>query len=400
MVLPRWTTLRHCLTAWLAAFVLAFLNIAPAWNAMAQEGHGLLDATPEATSAWRVSEERDLAIDGQLVALSPDGEWIAGIGPDGGFCVWKVATGDPVCEAPRRSIDPRSIAWAPDSTAVAYTGDALLRLEDTDILVFELAAGETTNLTDDGYEGQQITARDAPSTVSVDVFPTWTPDSQALVFARTNRVFPNIETTDVMTVARTGGEPTLLHTAHPTLPLSVNSPIFVLGDGTVLFVVASHQIGDDLNGVWRLDPDGTATMLMPGNRTDPFPIPTLADVRESATGTVASGSSRQPADIFAPFAFELDVETGEVTPNSSDPATGLQVLAWTYAPDGASTVGIVLEAGAPSLVITNPDGSQTDLGEVELAGPAGEIRIGWAENDTILVPHPDGGGTLLTVAIG
>src|ERR671910_2328595 len=48
-------------------------------------------------AAWRVVNERRLAIDGEPVTLSPDGRWVAGSGPEQEFCVWEVATLDAVC---------------------------------------------------------------------------------------------------------------------------------------------------------------------------------------------------------------------------------------------------------------------------------------------------------------
>jgi hypothetical protein len=273
--------------------------------------------------------------------------------------------------------------------------------EDTDIMVFELAAGQSTNLTDDGYDGSQI-AREGnqPSTMPVDVFPAWTPDSQALVFARTDAVLEDQQPTDLMQVARDGGPPEFLHAAHPAMPLSVNTPIHVLAGGTVLFAVASTDPGDDLNGVWRLDPDGEATMLMPGNRADPFPLPSIVDVGEGANGPIATGFSRSPSDILAPFGFTLDVGTGEVTPNERDPETLLQPVAVTFAPDASTTVALVLAGAAGQLVVTSPDGSASDLGEVEATSWTLERGIDWAATDTLLVPYREGGGMLLTVTRG
>lgn len=369
-----------------------------------RQGHGLLPvATPDPTpGGWSIVDRHELAIDGELVTLSPNGQWLAGIGPDDTFCVWEVATLDPTCDAPGgQAVDPLSLRWAPDSGAVAWTGNALRHYEDTDIMLFELAGGASVNLTDDAYEGPQLaTAASQPDTMPVDVYPAWTPASQALVFARTDRLAPDRQPTDLMTIPRSGGEPAFLHAAHPALPLSVNTPIFVLADGTVLYTVASYEIGDDTNGVWRLDPDGEATQVMTAGPTDPFPVPTLVDVRESAAGTVATGFSRNPPDIFGPFAFTLDVDTGELTPAAFDPATGTQPIAVTFEPDGTSALALVLVAGAPHLVVTNPDGSTADLGEVEPGPWSLDRGIDWAANDTLLVPHHEGGGTLLTVAAG
>lgn len=391
---------RLLLTLLLAASLAAGM----AAPALGQQGHNPFvtpEATPEATGAWELIDQRDLAIDGELVALSPDGQWIAGIGPDGNrLCVWSIESGDATCDEERQPIAADSIAWAPDSSAVTFALDVVIRLWDSDIFVFELAAGRSVNLTDDGYDDDLLTAAtDAIDPLPVDVYPAWTPDGESLAFARTD-VRAEQPTTQLMTIARTGGTPEPLHAVCDDFGFAIMSPIFPLADGSVLYSVAVTFVYEPVNGIWRLDPDGEAVQLMPGARDEALPLATLVDVREEPSGTIVSGYSRTLAEEppgGEPYAFELDVDRGTVSPVGPSGEPGAFQTAFAYAPDGASTIAFEVSGGERRLVITGADGTRLDLGAFEFGPLANSRGIAWAANDTILVPGVRSGGVLLTV---
>ncbi len=84
-------------------------------------------------AGWRAAEEREITVEGQPVLLSPDGGWLAGSGPEDSFCVWEVATLDAACDGEGLAIRPETIAWAPDSSAVAFSLNAVQLLTDSDL---------------------------------------------------------------------------------------------------------------------------------------------------------------------------------------------------------------------------------------------------------------------------
>jgi WD40 repeat protein len=383
---------------WLLYLTIVLLA-APASPVAASQGHGIQHGATPATGAWEVVEERNLAIEGDLVTLSPDGQWIAGLGDDSILCVWPVANGDAVCDPDHDQINAQSLTWAPDSSAVAYTQDAAAYLIDSDILAFDVATGTTTNLTDDAYDGRWIPRGDTPpEAILVDLFPTWLPDSSGLVFARSD-VMREISTNDLMMIDRAGGEPTLLHQTGITDAGSINSPILVLADGTVLYAIATTDVSDDENGIWRLAPDGEATQLMPGGPVDAFPAPALTAANPAGDPPIVSGYSRQRAGSVSatgPLAFELNAATGEIVPLGTETLT---VTPYRYSPDGASTVSAHMIDFVWHIIITDPGGGQLDLGTEVYPSPWINARgIDWANNNTLLLTTGREGGWLITIA--
>src|SRR5690625_4427739 len=142
--------------------------------------------TPEAEtelpfSPWRVTDSREIDVDGQPIALSPDGRWIAGIGPDGGsICVWDVTGVRTRCAGEGLDIQTHPIdggfAWAPDSSAVAFINGNWRQLEPTDVLVFDIRSGWLRNLTHTTMTGRRL----------VHTGPAWTADSSRVVYAQTD----------------------------------------------------------------------------------------------------------------------------------------------------------------------------------------------------------------------
>jgi len=169
---------------WHALLLIPFLLLGSGLPAGAQETSP--EASPAASPAaspvgseggagWRVADERRLAIDGEPVTLSPDGRWVAGRGPEQEFCVWEIETLDAVCDGQDLAIRPESIAWAPDSSAVAFALEAAKFLIDSDIYVFEVADRELNNLTDDGIEEVDLLGDD------VDAVEFYQPDEENIV---------------------------------------------------------------------------------------------------------------------------------------------------------------------------------------------------------------------------
>jgi len=365
MIRPRLVT-NMLVACW---FLLAFA--AP--TVQAQQGHGLPPmATPAAATVgegWRIVDIQVLDYGATPVALSPDGQWIAGIDEEDRFCVWDVATLAPACIAEQQSIHPESIAWAPDSSAVAYALDAFRLLKDSDIFVFELDTGKSVNLTDDGVEEDLDPM--SSEIVPVDVLPAWSADSQWLTFARSNFAAPE-QGPDLMTIDRKGGEPERRFTVSDELGLAIGTPMFSLRDGSLLYAVTSGNLDHPDNGMWHLDASGEARQILPGLPTDAFPHPAIFDVVETESGIRISGASIRPNSLFDPTSFVLDLGSGELTPYHF----------------------------AHAVVLLGPEASVTALPEPEEFAPDSfDLRRApdWAANNTILVSGFSPGGYLITV---
>jgi hypothetical protein len=206
-------------------------------------------AQSESGAGWQVVDERVVDIEGAPIALSPDGQWIAGTGPNDDVCVWDVATLEPTCDGERLGgVIPRSVTWAPDSTAVAFSLDAPRMLRDSDVYVFEMETGTVENLTNDDPDGtgaDDIGFGDDAATgpVPIDLYPSWSPDSQEIVFARTMWSLDDDPGTTLMTMPRAGGEPEELLVLAPPSPMIVNGPMIWQDDDSILF------------GIWKADLD-------------------------------------------------------------------------------------------------------------------------------------------------
>lgn len=89
-----------------------------------------------------------IEVDGFPLAISPDGTRLAGVDADGArFCVWDLATGKAACDGDIPApVEARSVTWAPDSSAVAFSLGSSSRLVDSDIYVFDVASGTLRNV--------------------------------------------------------------------------------------------------------------------------------------------------------------------------------------------------------------------------------------------------------------
>jgi len=387
--------------------VLAGLLAATLAPATAQQGHNPFPATPVAGGAgsgWEVVEVTPLELEGAAIAISPDGSAIAGVGPEGEFCAWSVPDLEPTCAEADLAIDPDSIAWAPDSTAVAFSVRAFQFGTDGDIYVFETASGEIVNVTDDGLEDASLFSSEEP--IPIDVMPAWMPDSQALVFSRT--IFDDREeySNEIMRVRRTGGEAATL-LSLPGLPGAIFLPMHVLEDGSVLYSVGFSDQSEPLNGLWRLPPGEDPVQLMPGTESDPFPIPMINDVWEGNGEFRIVGHSPFLAgqlDLTTPFTFTWSSATGEAVPLT--PASDAEpTVTWpgAWAPDGETLLTLERPVGQQPLVgFQGAVASTAELPETGAEPGPGRPRFvsaTWSSANTVLIPPLlTNGAYLLTVA--
>lgn len=369
----------------------------------------------DAAGAWHVADQRELEIDGDPLSLSPDGQWIAGSGPDNAFCVWEVEGLDPECSADPYPLAPESIVWAPDSSAVAFSLDFARLLVESDIYVFDVETAEIANLTDDGVEDLSVEdLSDATEPILIDVFPAWSLDGSELTFARTD-FSADVRSTTLLTVSRGGGEPAELLALDAEYPILINSPMRWLEDGSLLFTQWPPDLDDPAAGLWRLDPGDDPVRIVEGSEDDEYPIPIVTDVMEVDGRTVVLGFSPLLAttstpDIDRSLGFALDLESGELEPleefvgiDNSGLEIGEQSRIFAparAAPDGSALIVGIGGFGPGTLAIAEPGAGDPpaplDI-EPRFVPFAAIQGYAWASNDTVLIPRSEGPDLLITL---
>lgn len=367
-------------------------------SAIAQE-----EATPAASpvvpgDGWRVAEVRAFEIDGRPVALSPDGHWMAGRGPDNGFCVWEVETLASRCATQQVLPYPGSVRWAPDSSAVAFSRwrvEAKPGLDHNGILVFNVAARELRNLSD---PGGTIVPDDPESTRLIDVYPAWSPDGGELIFARLN--FAE-ETAAIMRIDRSGGAPESFPPGAPNL----YGPMHWVAGDRVFYATTGPAEADNSIRVLNLD-DGTSLELLDGGTTGEVRKPVLVDVSPDGSWfTVYAGRfarMRENDNVFG----VVNSQTGEVQTFGfpSNPAHEPDLLTGPrFSPDGQWLAALVSDGSgttsSSTLGLWKPDagGPSTRIQLEHAYAPANTFPIGlpWAENDTVLLVRGPGSSGLI-----
>lgn len=354
------------------------------------------DATPAATAvvtegALAIGDIRTVDTAGKPLAISPDGKWLAGPGPDDDFCIWDVANLEPACASDRKrmAVQMETITWAPDSSAVAFSLDAARLLVDSDIYVMDID-GTLHDLTDDGEDDKITLQSDAPQ-VPVDMYPAWSPDSKHLIFARTSWS-GYTKATALVAIDRAGGEPQERFVVSGQEPFIIYSPMHWLEDGTVIFSVLHADPGDKQNGVWRLTASGGVERIVAGDETAEIPMPFVNDV--SPDGTLATVFSLSGASQFAndgvPVFFIVNLETGETHPvEAANPAVGIRIgSAGTFLPDGQSVLSVQMNGNRTALVLSGPDG--TAIGSADLPEDSGFVTtfrgLETADDGTVFMP--------------
>ncbi|MBZ0288537.1 MAG: hypothetical protein K8I30_13050, partial [Anaerolineae bacterium] len=122
------------------------------------------------------------AVDSAL-ALAPDGARAAWAAPDG-LCIYTFAEESADCtpwpEMFRPGFDRyHRLNWSPDGSRLAFTENLFVRLNDSDIWVYDLAAGTFTNRTDDG---ETRVLFDGPQKRQLDYAPLWADDGSLYFF--------------------------------------------------------------------------------------------------------------------------------------------------------------------------------------------------------------------------
>jgi hypothetical protein len=387
----------------LAAWVVVLPMVATAQTPVA------LEAVP--ADHWQITAATPTSRVNRLQALSPDGQWLAG--PSGGrdFCVWAAATLESTCVtvAPPSSsaVLPNvpSYAWAPDSSAVAFPSSDPA-LSDSDLLVFEVATGRVTNLTDDGYDQRVDVFRVASGIIKrtdsygipLDDTPVWSPDSQQIAFSRLV-LHPEGVWESLMQIDRSGGDPVEIDTLGSIWPVEVRTPMAWLPDDTLLYTqIAIGALDDPRGGLWRAIPmggtasaTGQARQLLPAGPDALIPNPILHDM-DSHPGLVSLlsyGTFLSSSDVPVGAGFGiLNLVNSSLTPLPEvqiDGRAARPASPAVFSPDGTMALLVYATDEATHLVLIDlATGAHQVLEHAELGAPRWVVSE-WATNDTVLV---------------
>lgn len=348
-------------------------------------------ASPVASLAgggWQVTDVRQIAVDGEPLVLSPDGQWLAGTAEADTdeeatqVCAWAVETLTPTCALVPGPVEPflgsSTLSWAPDSSAFAFVSGSLRRLIPGDVQVFDIASGELSSLTaiGDADQGQIFIGTD------------WTSDSSQVVFGVLRGLGADSPPDDVFLVDRDGGEPVPVPLPEWSEPYDILFPP-VVANGAVTFAVMSDS---DIAGVWRVGLDGTdPRQLVTGSEVDrPFVAAMTPDGRYVNVVSLSGFQTARTEETF----FLLDAESGVLTPLETEGDLNLV----SFGPDGATGLMTREVDGENRLV-------RLDLASGDVTPVANSPAVGawlktipiWADNDTVFLPGGDGGGTLVTM---
>jgi len=350
-------------------------------------------------AGWHVAGSEELDPARELLLLSPDGTMIfeANLSEPDEICVREIASDEVRCDDGTAAMIARnSVTWAPDSSAIAFSTDWVQSGIDSDVQIFDATTGTAENLTDDGVEEYQ----DGADRFQRDVFPSWTPDSQFLLFQRMGQEYADYP---IMRISREGGEPEVYATFPDDVAPVLNAPIHLLDGDSFLFNTIPNPREPALrHGVFRMNPDGAVDLLVPGPEA-PGPATVLLDVSPDGTTIMVAQPLLTRSEPGAPFVFLVDTASG-----TSLPIEGDYDVAPVFLADGSSVLTATREDdNSMTLAILSPDGTSTDLytmppeenPEPGLAAGTMVPTLTWADSNIILA-HMYTGTVLLEVEPG
>ena len=392
----------HHLRSFVLALVLIVFGIAPVAARQATPAASPAASPVSGAAGWRIAKDRALKLIGKASALSPDGKWIAGPNTETRqFCVWSAATGQGTCQGKDLSIRPETITWAPDSSAVAFSLNAIQFFINSDIYVFEIKEQKLHDITDDGIgKVNLMLPSKLTKPVPVDDVPAWSPDGKQLAFVRT--VFSNAgNPTELMRIDRAGGTPVLVSTIDDAKPFAIYEPMKWLPDNRLLFTIDLSDASSPRNGLWQIGVDGKGMKLALDREDEArIPSPWLAGI--SPDGQIASVYSPRVTGLSTvPAFFLVNLSTFAIQPVKT--RAGTIVTAPLFSPDGRTLLYLASGDQAMRLVVQDLATGQEavliqNLNEGE-TGPYVDRSdgVGWATDDTVLIRTFDG-ARLLSLA--
>jgi Tol biopolymer transport system component len=366
----------------------------------------LPSSASQSAMALKVTDQRKVEVDGRILSLSPDGAWLAVMAGDA-LCVYAADTLDQqtCANLEGHPLDRRTVAWAPDSSRLAFTEDVLRLMMDGDLWTLEVESGELKNLTDDGVDGGFM----EKDNVSLDLVPAWSRDGQTLVFVRSVRQGGEWQGTALYRISADGGEVEELLSVTDELPAAIWYGLGWTHDGKkIVYTVGKPQADAPDNGIWIVDQDGQNPVKLLGT-SDALGPPTLIKVSGGAPQALIEyydAAMRFSAEPNRTFFFLLDLETGETRPLKPTQGEAIEFLGpntVTFSPDGSKILYVYKDVMADQyrLVVRDltDEAENVLLTSDEALGGGGDIGMGlrWATNDTLYVFTSPFDGWLLTL---
>ncbi len=255
--------------------------------------------------------------EGVLATLSPDGAQIAWITRDGGgrkaigqLCLFTFADASKTChDAPEEFESyPYQLAWAPDSSAIAFTENVVVAGLESDVWVFTVADGAFTDRTDDGVTGSWTVGE---GEFALDLLPMWSPDSSTIYFWRVEPLGDLAYNMGIFQIGATEGD------AEQVIDLT---------DSMTGYLPRYSQSNFGLDGMSALSPDGSQIAVL------------LTDMTNTLYGTTPvtlwllnlDDAASEPAQLMTSDDFQAALPTWQNLPANP------QGLSWTG--DGSAIV--------------------------------------------------------------
>ena len=389
------------LRSFVVALVLIVLAVAPVAARQATPAASPAASPVSGAAGLRVVKDRVLTLNGKASALSPDGKWIAGPNTTTRqFCVWSAATGQGTCQGKDLAIRPETITWAPDSSAVAFSLNAIQLFINSDIYIFETKEQKLHDITEDevGKVNLMLPSK-LTKPVPVDDVPAWSPDGKQLAFVRT--VFSKEgNPTELMRIDRAGGTPVMVSIVDNAEPFAIYEPMKWLPDNRLLFTIDLPDASSPRNGLWQIGVDGKEMKLVLDREDQArIPSPWLAGI--SPDGQLASVYSPHITGLSTvPAFFLVDLTSFKAKPVKT--SAGNIATAPLFSPDGRTLLYLASEDHAMHLVVQDrATGQETVLIQNLNEGDNGPYvdrsdGVGWATDNSVLI-RTFGGARLLTL---
>jgi Tol biopolymer transport system component len=355
----------------------------------------------------------------RILSLSPDGTMVVALanGSDS-LCTVSVPDGEEIAcaDLTERRIRLREddIAWAPDSSGVAFAEETLTQFVDGDLWLMNAATGELTDLTDDGYEGDLpfFGLNEIEQEIYADVLPTWSPDGATIAFSRA--VFsPDLPdpSSELWLIDVATGETTKLAVVADDEFGAIYATMAWSPDGGTIYASINQSAAENPeDGIWAFDAaTGEGKQL----------IGPLPDLENSVPAVLSVSPAGDVMTVFDPYLASsmvaevsgyglLSLDDGSYTPieppDDLTTADGGVVSSPTIAPDGRTLLYNLRRFEDPiGLLIardlaTGEDQPVATLPEGEIPFPVDRgLPITVAPDGLIFIPTEFAAGYLVTL---
>lgn len=338
-------------------------------------------AVPAASTALRLdlSHSRKPSLntgDVHVIGISPDASMLVGTRDRETICILDASTRETVAESDAKPevslLDVRAMSWSPDGSKLAFSTMPWVQLRDSDIFVMDVASGEITNLTPEGYAEAAHDLMENPE-ANVDTSPVWL-DDDTILFLRDSYAGKRERRVSLETVSIADGKVDIwLDLSATDVAPVATGPIWQLTDGSLLFGI-NARIGQSIRyDVMVVNPDKTYRVLNPDG------LGHLQLVDANDTHVVV-----HTPETFEYWYIPLDApdEREKLWERFELPGTVGMRSEVALGPDPDSVLLLVENETDRTFVLRLDDSGATEIAEIRPEG--GPFTVHWAE-DVILV---------------